>query len=462
MRVLPVLPPVPEPPAPGGSRDLALDVVRAWCLLVVVLGHYLMLIVLWSDDGVPATGNTLTSGDPWPFVTWLFQVMPLFFVAGGAVNWSSNERFPGTYSQWLWQRVARLMRPTLVYLAALAVLFTVVTLVVRREVTDPYLQGVTGPLWFLAVYIPVTALTPATSAWWRRHGLATIAVLALVVVGVDVLRLHVVETAGAINMIAAWTLVHQLGYWYRRGVPRAAAWACVVGGLVANVALTQVLRWYPTSLVGIPTEKFSNMAPPTVILVCHAFVLFGLFVLLAPWMRRRFATPRAFAATVRAGMFAMTVYLWHMLVLVALLAVLHLLGLDLPVRVESNGQIVPDGLGYWFWLVPVALVFVLLVYGVARLLWPLEFVRLPWFDTPPRRPPYPEWVAAIGTFLLGAGLLAIAGSGFSGFPLAFHQAYGIPVSTSIALVAVVAGIALLRAPLPERDRSRGAQERLVG
>ena len=163
MRVFPALPPVPPVPAVGGRRDLALDVVRAWSLLVVVLGHFLMLIVLWSDDGVPATGNTLTSGDPWPFVTWLLQVMPLFFIAGGAVNWSSNERFPGTYSQWLWQRVARLMRPTVVYLAALAVLFTVVTLLVRREVTDPYLQGVTGPLWFLAVYIPVTALTPATS-----------------------------------------------------------------------------------------------------------------------------------------------------------------------------------------------------------------------------------------------------------------------------------------------------------
>ena len=83
MRLLPPLPPVPAAPV-GGDRDLALDVVRAWSLLVVVLGHFLMLILLWDDDGVPASANTLTSGDPWPYVTWLLQVMPLFFIAGGA------------------------------------------------------------------------------------------------------------------------------------------------------------------------------------------------------------------------------------------------------------------------------------------------------------------------------------------------------------------------------------------
>jgi len=450
VRVFPALPPVPAAPAADGHRDLALDVVRAWSLLVVVLGHFLMLIVLWSDSGVPATGNTLTSGDPWPFVTWLLQVMPLFFIAGGAVNWSSNERFPGTYSQWLWQRVARLMRPTVVYLSALAVLFAVVTLLVSREVTDPYLQGVTGPLWFLAVYIPVTALTPATSAWWRRHGIATIAIMLAVVVAVDVVRLNYIETAGAVNMVVAWTLVHQLGYWYRRGVPRAAAWAFVVGGLGVNVVLTQVLHWYPTSLVGIPTERFSNMAPPTVILVCHSAVLFGGFVLLAPWLRRAFARPKSYAATVRAAMFAMTIYLWHMLVLVGLLALLHAVGWDLPARVESNGQIVPDGLAYWFWVLPVALVFVGLVYCVARWLWPVEFVHLPWFDDPPRRAPSSEWVAGLGAVLVGSGLLAVAGAGFSGFPAAVHPAYGIPVSTSGALLAVLLGLALLRQPLPTR------------
>lgn len=446
--LFPPLPPVPPVPDPG-SRDLALDVVRAWSLLVVVFGHFLMLILLWDADGVPASANTLTSGDPWPFVTWLLQVMPLFFIAGGAVNSRSLERASGTYNQWLWQRTRRLMRPTVVYLLVLAVLFTVVTLLVRREVTDPLVQGVTGPLWFLAVYIPVTALTPVTSRWWRRIGVRSIPLLAAVVVLVDVVRLNWVETAGAVNMIAAWVLVHQLGYWYRDGVSRRAAWACVVIGLGTNVVLSQVLHWYPTSLVGIPTERFSNMAPPTIVLVLHSLVLFGGFVLLAPWMRVRFATPRAFAATTRAALFAMTIYLWHMLVLVGWLSLLHAVGLDLPVRMEG-GNIVPEGLNYWGWLVPSTVGFALVLFAVVRWLWPIEFLRLPWFDSASGSPSTSGWRAGAGAFLVGAGLLAVAGAGFSGFPLATHTAYGIPVSAAGALVGIGVGLGLLRQPLPAR------------
>jgi hypothetical protein len=124
---------------------------------------------------------------------------------------------------------------------------------------------------------------------------------------------------------------------------------------------------------------------------------------------------------------------------------------DLPTRIEA-GQIVPDGLAYWAYLVPVATGFVLFVYCVARWLWPVEFVRLPWFDAPPAHALASEWVAALGTVLLGAGLLAVAGAGFSGFPTATSVAYGITVSTGVALLAVLAGIALLRQPLPSRDR----------
>jgi hypothetical protein len=375
--------------------------------------------------------------------------MPLFFIAGGAVNQRSFERFAGSYNQWLWNRTRRLMRPTVVYLLALAVIFTVVTLLVRREVTDPLLQGVTGPLWFLALYIPVTALTPLTSRWWARSGPWSIGVLLVGVVLVDYVRLQHVETWGAVNMLLAWVLVHQLGYWYRSGISRRMAAALLLVGLAVNVWLSQLLGWYPTSLVGIPTEKFSNMAPPTVVLVMHSFVLFGGFALLAPWLRTRFATPRAFAATTRAALFAMTIYLWHMLVLVGWLSLLHALDLDLPVRIES-GNIVPEGLNYWGWLVPSTVGFALVLYAVVRWLWPVEFLRLPWFDGASGRPSDSAWRAGIGATLVGAGLLAIAGAGFSGFPLATHTAYGIPVSAAGAMVAIGIGLALLRQPAPAR------------
>ena len=65
---------------------------------------------------MPLAGNTLASGNPWRFVTWGLQVMPLFFIAGAAVNKGSWTRHTGTYSAWIWQRVSRLMRPTVIYL----------------------------------------------------------------------------------------------------------------------------------------------------------------------------------------------------------------------------------------------------------------------------------------------------------------------------------------------------------
>ena len=39
-------------------------------------------------------------------------------------------------------------------------------------------MSATVPLWFLAVYLTLTAAAPLTHAWWRRLGPITIAILA--------------------------------------------------------------------------------------------------------------------------------------------------------------------------------------------------------------------------------------------------------------------------------------------
>ena len=138
---VPAFPAFPAIGEAGPGRDLALDVARSWSLLVVVFGHFVMQITYWSDAGIPTGSNTLSSGNLWPYATWLLQVMPLFFIAGGAVNRGSWERFTGPWSQWMWQRTRRLMRPTLVFLAVMAVLFTIVSALVPRDVTGPLVAG---------------------------------------------------------------------------------------------------------------------------------------------------------------------------------------------------------------------------------------------------------------------------------------------------------------------------------
>jgi hypothetical protein len=444
---------------PGTSkRDLALDVVRAWSLLVVVFGHFFMEIIDWSSD-IPYTGNTLSSGSNWPFVTWLLQVMPLFFVAGGAVNFGSYARSTGTYNQWIWQRVKRLMKPTSVFLLTMCVAFTILTFTVDTRVTDALVSGVSGPLWFLAVYVLVTALTPITSKWWNKSGGFSILTLFILAVLVDVVRLQVSSAAGVLNLIVIWVMVHQLGYWYNRGVQRNHAIMMIVVGLLNNFALTQVLKWYPTSLVGIPTEPISNMAPPTIVLMFHSIFLFGLFNLLAPKFQIWFARERAFRITTHAGMLAMTIYLWHMSILVLWLSILHRFNLDLPVQLltaeRSDGLrvliVAPDGFPYWRGFLMSTICFGAILFVVVRNLWPLEFMKLPWFDSEPENLSHSRTRSVIGVLLVSVGLLAVSGSGFSGFPFAVHEAFGFRLSTAYAITAIFVGLALLRQPTPAKS-----------
>jgi hypothetical protein len=267
-------------------------------------------------------------------------------------------------------------------------------------------------------------------------------------------RLQFVSAAGILNLIVAWVLAHQLGYWYNRGVAKNHAKLMIAAGLIANIVLTQILHWYPTSLVGIPTEAISNMAPPTIILVFHTFVLFGLFNLIAPKFQVWFAKQRAFELTTHAGMLAMTIYLWHMSILVLWLSVLHRFGLDLPTllmtTLRSDGVnvliVVPDGFGYWGGFIVSTLGFGAILFVVVRNLWPIEFMKLPWFDSEPKKLSHSRIRSVVGVVLVSLGLLAVSGSGFSGFPFAIHDAFGIPINTAGAVIAIFVGLALLRQP----------------
>lgn len=428
------------------GRDIALDVVRSWSLLVVVVGHFVMMIIFWEPGNVVRMSNTLSSGDLWPWVTWIMQVMPLFFIAGGAVNKTSWEHFNGTYSQWLWQRLARLLRPTIVFLSFVAILALFATLFTSSEVSGPLITGITGPLWFLAVYIPVTDLTPLTAKWFNETPAISVGVLFFLSISVDVLRFNISTIVGVLNLLIAWTFVHQLGYWYNSGVKKQIATGLIVGGLLMNFFLTKVIGWYPTSLVGIPTEKFSNMAPPTVILVFHSIVLFGLLCILAPWIRKVFVKEKLLKATIVAGMMAMTVYLWHMLVLFGWLTLLHFMSLDLPTR-KFEGLVLPENIFYWAWLVPVLVGFLTILYVVVRFLWPLEYIKLPGFDTRVNRIPSKVsglLMSIFATIFVSLGILAIAGGGFSGFPLQIKDMYGVPVNAGVALFFIFLGIWLAR------------------
>jgi len=153
--------------ATAADRDRFIDAVRAGSLLVVVLGHWLMATVT-VDAGRVEGGNALTAVPALQPATWVLQVMPLFFIAGGFSNltvWHGLRRQGAGYPAYLQGRLVRLLRPTLVF-----VLFWQLALPVAAALGLPQdrldLIGLLlgQPLWFLGVYVATTALAATSTS----------------------------------------------------------------------------------------------------------------------------------------------------------------------------------------------------------------------------------------------------------------------------------------------------------
>ena len=149
------------------DRDRFVDFVRAASLVVVMLGHWTVAVVIREGDTVTAT-NVLGSARWLQWGTWILQVMPLFFFVGGFSNLRAIDHeaaLGGRYPAYLRRRLARLMRPTLVFVGV----WLVAVAVLDATALDPDLVRLAGslaaqPLWFLAVYLMVVALAPPMAA----------------------------------------------------------------------------------------------------------------------------------------------------------------------------------------------------------------------------------------------------------------------------------------------------------
>jgi fucose 4-O-acetylase-like acetyltransferase len=318
--------------ATPASRDRYVDFLRAFSICVVVLGHWLMATVSWTPDGLRA-GNALAVLRWLQPLTWVLQVMPVFFFVGGfahLVGVDANRRRGGRYAEFVRGRVSRLLRPVVVLLAVWVPLTLVLDASpLSPDVVRPVTKLVVQLLWFLGVYVLVVALAPVMLSLHRRYGVAVPAALVVAAVLLDVVSLgYGFRAAGFVNVLPVWLFAHQLGFFYAEGrLGRRAALGLASGGLAALVALT---AWgpYPTSMVGMPGERISNMSPPTVCIVALTCWLVGLVMLARPFVTRWLARPRVWTAVVALNGVVMTVFLWHLTAL--LIAVLVLLPSGFP------------------------------------------------------------------------------------------------------------------------------------
>jgi len=369
-------------------RDRAIDVIRIGALVGVVVGHTVMATSMIRDD-VFLWGNLLTTSPALQALTWIFQIMPLFFFAGAAASVTSWQ--PGTaWGAWLMQRCRRLFRPVFSYLLFWAVTLTVLVQVLPVHVYEPIAGISVQLLWFLGAYVLMLAAMPALDRITStgQLGAAVAAVYVLVMV-IDAVRLHHPGLAalGFANM-TAWLIPGMFGVAYRRGLLEGRAALRLAAAMLA-VNLVLVLGPYELSLVGIEGQQLPNMAPPSLLMAGHAIMLCALAIAAAPALNRWAQRPRVWWCTAIGNSGAMTLYLWHM----PALLLMHL-GFDLVGLHRYPGEpnlLLLSVIQLAVMAVPVAAAF--------QALRPLENTPLPWWDAPVST----RHSAATGTALCVAG-----------------------------------------------------------
>jgi len=390
------------------SRNRYADSLRAASILIVVLGHWLLAAP--SMTGGEFSLSDMLHAAPWTqWLTWIFQVMPLFFIVGGysnAASWQAAQRSSRGYPAWLAERLQRLVQPVVPLLMAWTALALIAhRLGVRPEMIRIGSQVAFIPTWFLAVYVMVVVVAPATHWLWNRWGMVSFWALALGAVIVDAVGFTtgfpLVRWA---NYAFVWLAVHHLGYlWWdgRMAGPRALPWA--LGGVAVLVFLVTVGD-YPLSMIGVPGEEVSNSRPPTLALLGLGALHGGLALAIEAPARRWLRRIGPWTATVLVNGTIMTVYLWHATVLVLAVGLAYLLG-------GIGLGLAPNSAGWWatrpLWIAGLLAALWIFVAGFGRFE-QLARVR--------RATPPPAWQSVAGAIAVSGGLavLALGGIGAAG------------------------------------------------
>ncbi|MEU4094614.1 acyltransferase [Streptomyces sp. NPDC026673] len=432
------------------DRDRYVDFLRALAICLVVLGHWL-ITALVREPGGGIVAPELLAEIPWTqWLTLGFQIMPLFFLAGGHAaggSWSRTRAAGGAAAPWVARRALRLLLPTAAYCGLVLLAVAVCS---ASGVDRPTLQlagwAMAMQFWFLPVYLLLSALTPLLHRAHRRWGLRVPVVMGAVAVAADALVLWAGAPAytGLLNYLLVWGMAYQLGFCWRdgqltrrRGLPsRATPAAMALGGAFAFTALI-TFGPYPVSLIRVTGETVGNTDPPSAAMLAWVVAQVGACLLAAPVVRRALERERVWRAVRFLGGASMTFYLWHMLP-VLLAAVFYLVGLAPDTAFGTPA--------WWALRAPWLVLLAVFLGGVMILLRPLEraLTRLlravdPAAGGLPRRSE-PLWLG------LACGTVA----------LAFWAVYGFapdgrfPVLPALGFAV---GVALVALP---RDRAAGA------
>jgi len=421
------------------TRNRYVDFLRAASIMVVVCGHWLMAAP-FVEAGKLQLGNMLDFA-PWTqWLTWAFQVMPLFFIVGGysnGVSWAAAQRSGSPYGAWVAVRLKRLIGPVV----PLLVVWSIMAMIAHSMGVHPQMIKVGSqvaliPTWFLAVYVMVVIAAPGTYWIWCRFGMTSFWALALGAAVIDAVAfLGDYPLLRWINYAFVWLGVHHLGYIWRdariASPLRALLWAAA--GLAVLIFLVCVAS-YPVSMITVPGQEVSNSRPPTLALFALGVFQAGLVLSLEAPARRWLQGLRPWTTTVLVNGTIMTLYLWHVTVMSLIVGLLNLLG-GIGLGVQPNTA-------SWWSSRPLWIAFL----GAILLIFIALFGRFEQTARGGAATALPGWRALAGAIGVCAGLaiLALHGIGAEG-----------PLGIRYEAVLLALGGAALVLGVPFRSRTSG-------
>ncbi len=334
-----VIRPPTDNPSPGVAkpeRDRFVDTLRALSTIAVVCGHVLV-IGFWRQNRSIAGGNLLETVPGFRLLTWLFQVVPMFFVLSGYANaaaWDATSRTPGDGSAWIMSRLRPIALALSVPMLLGAAVAAVGRIVDAEAIVGQALWLSSIQIWFLAVFVIVTLLSPMG----LRSRVSTPMQIALLLVGAvftDMVRFFVWEGAAPANFVFVWMACHQFGVAWRRGELLATTRTQALRALMVFTTMVLLVAGpYSLSLVHIDGRARSNNYPPTALLALIAMgQTFGALALRA--RIEKLATGRFGALLARVNANGMTIYLWHL----AAISLAGVASLYVPVLHQTPGSL---------------------------------------------------------------------------------------------------------------------------
>ena len=401
--------------------------MKALALLIVIMGHSLA----WHVRPDASAVNVLEDAHALIPLTWIFQVLPLFFAAGAVSNAASLARHGST--GYLQARGTRLLAPVVVY----ATVWTLVLLPLSSvELVAGAGRFLAQLLWFAGVYLLVASAAVFTTRWVGKPALS-LGMWLIAIIAMDFVRTTGFASWGWINMLLVWGWLHQVGYYLPK--LRRRAWLLPVGLALIGVAVAIAFRGpYSHSLISVAgVPGLSNLAPPSLVLAVFGA---GQILLLAgawKWLEALLDSDRLWAGVALVGARGMGMYLWH----------IPLVGIAAGTAIALGWSQPPLSAAWWLVHIAVVVLVVPLAWSIAGL------AAIP--ERRLRRVHLPSASAALGCVLGAATVINLSVTGFA--TLAGTGAIGLPSSAVLNLALVWLAWALVNPGSPGEEHAQTQQ-----